>query len=103
MKHPVVWLNEASNPNFTLLGSLEVSHYYHHVWVGMGVQMITFKTVLSSAGLAYWTGTELGKNLSDPFPIKSQPKNPHFLVMDQFWYQVEIFPTGILQKQNLSY
>ena len=30
----------------------------------MGVEIIRIKAVLSLAGLAYWTGTELGNNKS---------------------------------------
>ena len=68
----LVWFNRASIPNFTFLGSLEVPHYYYPLGVGgcvgrwvvrwvsgwVGVEIIRIKAVLSSAGLAYWTGAE---------------------------------------------
>ena len=40
-------------------------HYYYPGWVGVGVEIFRIKAVLSSAGLAYWTGTELGNFGSD--------------------------------------
>ena len=46
-------------PNLTLLGSLEVSHY---CYPGVGVEINRIKAVLTSVGLAYWTGTKLGKS-----------------------------------------
>ena len=49
----LVWLNHASIPNFTFLGCLEVPDYYYPGWgwVGVGVEIIRFKAVLSSTGL----------------------------------------------------
>ena len=50
-------MNKVFIPNFTILGSLEVSHYYFPVGGG-GVEIFRIKAVLSSN----WTGTgnELG-------------------------------------------
>ena len=46
-------MKNASIPNFTILGSLEVSHYYYPGWrwVGEWVEIIRIKAVLSSTGL----------------------------------------------------
>ena len=51
----LVWLNNASIPNFTFLSSLEVPHYYYPGggggWGLVGVEIIRIKAVLSSTGL----------------------------------------------------
>ena len=56
-------MNIASIPNFTLLASLEGPDYYYPGWGGVGVEIIRIKALLSSAGLAYWTGTELDNRI----------------------------------------
>ena len=44
---------------FTLLVSLEVSHYYYPGGGWVGVEIIRIKAICSSAGLAYWQKEEV--------------------------------------------
>ena len=55
----LVWLNQASIPNFSLLGSLEIAQIYlpgWGGWVGWGGSHTDYKTDLSSQLNLHWTG-----------------------------------------------
>ena len=59
-------------------------HYYYPGWVGVGVEIIRIKTVLSSAGLAYWPGTELGNFGSDKILGEKKFKSKKILIQKKW-------------------